>query len=169
MAKLYELTQEQQHLYNLLESGEGINQETGEIDPVVFEQLKLNGEELKEKALATAIVYKQLMSDYMALYEEEKNLSQRRKRIEKSAESLKNYLSDCLVVANLTEEKLSNTKAVISFRKSEATNIIDENIIPERYKVVKTTIAVSEIRAVLRTGIEVPGAELIENQNIQIK
>ena len=64
---LYELTQEQLYLYNLLMTGEAVDPETGEIDPVVAEQLELTGEELENKIKGVAIIYKQLLSYFGVL------------------------------------------------------------------------------------------------------
>ena len=70
MATLYDLTQEQMYLYNLLASGEAIDSETGEVDPVVDERLQLNTEDLDNKIKGTAIIFKQLMADAKMLKDE---------------------------------------------------------------------------------------------------
>ena len=102
---LYELTQEQLYLYNLLMTGEAVDPETGEIDPVVAEQLQLTGEELENKIKGVAIVYKQLSADAKMLKEEEDNLVARRKRAERNAETLKRRLEEAMLLIGKTQYK----------------------------------------------------------------
>lgn len=169
MATLYELTQDQLFLYNLLLTGDAINMETGEIDPVVAEQLKLTGEELENKIKGVGIVYKQLVADAKMLKEEEENLGARRKRAERNAETLKSRLEDCMLA--IGKEEYKDTKVSISFRKSTRVEIRNENILPKEYMVEKTTYTPSKtmIMEALKNGVEVEGAELVEAKNIQIK
>jgi len=166
---LYELTEEQQFLYNLLQTGEGVNMETGEIDPVVAEQLEINGQELDEKIKGTAIIYKQLIADAKMLKEEEDNIVARRKRAERNAEFLKNRLEFALLQLGKTEFK--DTKVNITFRKSTRVEITDESKLPIDYIVEKVTRTPSKtlIMDALKAGTNVEGAMLVEAQNIQIK
>lgn len=169
MATLYELTQDQLYLYNLLITGEGIDMETGEIDPVVAEQLKMTGEELDQKIKGVGIVYKQLVADAKMLKEEEENLVARRKRAERNAEMLKSRLESSMLLLNKTEFK--DTKVNISFRKSTKVEIVDESKLSKDYIVEKVTYTPSKtaIMEALKNGVNVEGAKLVESQNIQIK
>lgn len=169
MATLYDLTQEQMYLYNLLASGEAIDSETGEVDPVVDERLQLNTEDLDNKIKGTAIIFKQLMADAKMLKDEEDNLANRRKRAEKNAEYLKQRLQDCMLAVGKTE--LKDTKVNITFRKSSRIEITSEQDLPIDYVVEKITYTPSKeaIKKAILEGKTIAGASLIETQNIQIK
>ena len=166
---LYELTQEQQYLYDLLANGEAIDMETGEIDPVVEEQLKINNEQIDEKIKAWGIVCKQLQADAKMLKDEEEAISIRRKRAERHAELVKNRLENQMIL--LGKLQFKDTKVDISFRKAKKVEITNEELLPEEYLSVKTTITPAKtlIMSALKEGKEVQGATLVETQNIQIK
>ena len=166
---LYELTKEQQYLYDLLANGEAIDMETGEIDPVVEEQLKINNEQIDEKIKAWGIVCKQLQADAKMLKDEEEAISIRRKRAERHAELVKNRLENQMIL--LGKLQFKDTKVDISFRKAKKVEIVNEKLLPEEYLSVKTTITPAKtlIMSALKEGKEVQGATLVETQNIQIK
>lgn len=166
---LYELTKEQQYLYDLLANGEAIDMETGEIDPVVEEQLKINNEQIDEKIKAWGIVCKQLQADAKMLKDEEEAISIRRKRAERHAELVKNRLENQMIL--LGKLQFKDTKVDISFRKAKKVEITNEELLPEEYLSVKTTITPAKtlIMTALKEGKEVQGATLVETQNIQIK
>lgn len=169
MATLFSLTQEQAYLLDLLESGDAIDLETGEIDPVVAEQLQLTGEQLDEKIKGTAIVYKQLVANAKMYKDEEENIIALRKRAERNAELLKNRLQEAMLYVGKTE--LRDPKATITFRKSTRVEILDESKLPKDYIIEKTTYTPSKtaIMDAIKNGVNVEGAKLVEVQNIQIK
>ena len=165
---LYELTQEQLFLYEMLTNGDAVDQETGEIDPVVAERLEINGKDLDEKIKAVGIVYKQLLADANALKNEENNLAKRRRKVERNAELIKNRLQNSMLL--LGRDKFKDSKLDISFRKSTKTEIINETIIPEEFMKIETTRTPlkAEIKTAIQNGVDVPGAIIVETQNIQI-
>ena len=169
MATLYDLTQEQMYLYNLLSTGEAIDPETGEIDEVVAEQLDLNGQELDKKIKAVAIIYKQLSADAKMLKEEEDNIIARRKRAERNAETLKRGLESSMLL--LGKEQFKDTKVDISFRKSTKVEIINENDLDKAYLTEKVTYSPNKtlIASELKAGVIINGARLVDCKNIQIK
>lgn len=169
MASLYELTQEQLHLYNMLISGDAIDIETGEIDPVVAELLEFNSKDLDKKIVSTGLIYKQLMADVEVMKKEEENLEIRRKRRERNAELVKLRLQNAMIM--LGRDKFYDPKLEISFRGSAKVEIDNESIIPREFFAEKTTYTPikSSICAAIRDGVDVPGARLVEVKNIQIK
>lgn len=137
--------------------------ETGEI--VDAEKLDALQMEKEQKIENIALWIKNLTSDAEALKAEKQAFADRQKTAENKAASLKKYLSDYLA-----GEKYKSSKVSISFRKSEAVNILDMSKIPEQYlKVAEPTANKTEIKNALKAGEAVAGAELVENQNIQIK
>lgn len=145
-----------------------IDEETGEIkDYEAFEELQIQKEEKIEN---TALWYKNLVAESKAIREEEKALAERRKSLEHRAESLKNFVNQAL-----QGNKFSTSKVAISYRKSTAVEVDDEFIDyamknndrlltfkkPEANKTV--------IKDMLKDGVEIPHATLIERNNMSIK
>ena len=102
-----------------------------------------------------------------AIREEEKALASARRAAETKADSLQRYL-DRILDGN----KFSTPKVAISYRKSKAVQIADEDafikagayLILQEPKIDKK--AISEA---LKNGTVIAGAELVERNNIQIK
>ena len=73
---------------------------------------------------------------------------------------------------------MSTQKVAISFRKSESVEIEDEERVityaqkngrDDLLSYKAPTVNKSAIKAVIKTGKEIPGAVLVEKQNIQIR
>lgn len=147
-----------------------VDPETGEImDYDAFEQLQM---ERDQKLENVACWIKDLKAQANAIREEEQNLFERRKSIEKKAERLKTYLEIAL-----KGESFSSPKCAVSFRRSASVEIEDQDMLiawAERNGIdsmLKKTITVNkkEVANFMKTGIAVPGASARENWNIQIK
>lgn len=160
MATLYELNHD---LQTVIDSGFVFNEETGE---VIFDQENLDELEMQyaDKLEGCAIYYKNLMSDSKALRDEEKNLAERRRIIDNKAARMAEYISK-----NLNGEKFSTSKVNITWRKSKQVVIEDEMAIPDEYKKITATANKTAISKALKSGAIVPGATLIEKNNIGIK
>jgi hypothetical protein len=80
---------------------------------------------------------------------------------------LKEYLSKVVGEGN----KFELPEAKISWRKSEATFIKDENLIPEKFVTIVTEKKIDKvaIKNAIKSGEDVPGAELLNRNNMQIK
>ena len=155
---IYEIEQE---ILNL------IDPETGEIkDFEAFEALNMARDEKIENI---AMWIKNLNAEAKAIREEEKNLAERRTASENKAESLKKYLDRIL-----NGEKFSTAKIAISYRKSDAVEIADEEsfiktadgayLVPQAPKIDKNAI-----KQALKNGVVISGVKLVERNNIQIK
>lgn len=140
-----------------------VDMETGEIiDAEKLDKLQMDRDQKIENI---ALWIKNLVSDAEALKAEKMAFADRQRAAENKAASLKKYLSDYMA-----GEKYKSAKVSVSFRKSEAVNIVDMSQIPEQYlKVAEPTADKTGIKAALKAGEVIAGAELIENQNIQIK
>lgn len=169
MANLYELTQEQIRLYDRLSSEDAINKETGEVDESLAEALSLNQEELENKIIGTALVYKQLNADSEMIKNEIEALQERYARINNNAKYVKERLENSLL--DLGMMKFDNPKFSISFRKTTKVEITDESLIPAEFMKTKTTVEPSkkDIADAIKSGKEVAGCYLEENHKIQIK
>lgn len=150
---------------------ECIDTDTGEIlDFERLDELQLAREAKLENI---ALYIKNLQADAEAIREEEKALAERRKAKENRAASLKEYLSKALDGNTFETAKVS-----LSFRSSTKVNIEDElsvveylekNHIEDALKYSMPKISLAEVGKLLKAGIEIPGAVLQENNNLQIK
>lgn len=167
--KLYEITNDYLALMQAIENDE-IPEEA------IADTLEAIKGEIEVKADNIACLLKNLDADIMAFKAEETRLAERRKVKEKAHERLKQYLSDMLQRVNIG--KVETARNNITFRKSEAVEVDEavfikwateqfnrEDLITATYteKANKT-----EIKKILKTGVEMPGVTLITKQNIQL-
>ena len=172
MASLYEINQSilncvevEQSILNCVEvePGTTVNMETGEV--IDLEKLSLLKMERSEKIRNIALWVKNLKADAMALTEEKAAFYKRQKAAETKAAPLESYLANVL-----DGEKVKGTEFSIGWRKSKAVTITDETKLPETFLIAQPPkVDKTAIRNALTCGEDVPGAELIENMNIQIK
>lgn len=128
--------------------------------------------EFDVKADNTACVIKQLTAEAQAIKEQEQALKTRREAKEKAADRLKDLLS--VNMQRIGREKIDTARNLISFRKSTALVIDDE----EAFKAVhadlcerKTEVKIPRkvITELIKGGQEISGATLETRQNLQIK
>lgn len=155
------------NLYEIDEAIMGcVDMETGEI--IDTEQLDKLSMERDQKIENIALWIKNLNADAEALKAEKEAFDARKKAAENKAASLKKYLS-----GYLAGNAFKSTKVAISFRRSESVQVNDINAIADfdtQYvKYAEPTADKTAIKKALKDGIAIPGVELVENQNIQIK
>lgn len=141
-----------------------IDLETGEIiDPERLEALQM---ERGRKIENVALWVKNLKADLTAFKAEKEAFAERERQAKNKIESLSNWLTRAL-----NGEKFSTSKVAVSFRNSEAVEIIDEAAIPKEYirQKIETAPDKIAIKEALKHNIEVPGAALLQNKNISIK
>ena len=154
MATLYEINEE---ILNCVDT------ETGEIiDPEKLSQLQMD---FDDKVEGIALWIKDLLSDAAAIKAEKDKLNERQKVCVNKAKNLKEYLSGFLA-----GQKFKTPRVAISYRKSESVNVSDIWKIPDDYLKYKDPDPdKTKIKSALKAGVSIPGVELIENRNIQIK
>ena len=154
MASLYEINQ------RIMDC---IDMETGEI--VDLDRLHDLQMERGDKIRNIACYIKNLRSDAAQYDEEAKTFAARKKAAQTKADSLTAYLSSML-----NGEKVKDREYSISWRKSESVNITDDSLLPDTYLVPQPPkVDKAGIKAALKAGTAVTGAELAEKNNIQIK
>lgn len=150
---------------------ECIDWETGEI--VDFEKLSQFQMERGEKIEAVALWVKNLVSDAEAYKKEKDAFAERQKSAEDKAKRLKIWIGQAL-----NGEKMTTDKVAISFRKSESVEIQDENEfvcmatnegLEHLLSYKEPTPNKPEIKAAIKNGAKIAGAELVQKQNITIK
>lgn len=155
MAKLYEIDAE------ILAC---LDEETGEIvDPEKLNALMMQRE---HKIESVALWVKNLLSDAEAYKAEKEAFAEREKAAKNKAESLKNWLSFVL-----DGQKFESSRVSVTFRKSEAVQIDDENKIPREFirEKIESSPDKTLIKKVIKAGDKVEGCSIVLNNNIQIK
>lgn len=148
-----------------------VDQETGEIlDYEAFSDLQMARD---AKIEGMSLWWKNLSAEAAAIRAEEIRLAERRKDLEKKADRLKQYLAEIL-----DGTKFSTGRVACSFRKSKSVEITDE---AEFIRQMQETqhfefltysapkVNRTEIANALKAGQLVPGAQLIEKNNLSIK
>ena len=145
--------------------------ETGEvIDPAKLDALQM---ERTAKLEGVALWIKNLEADIAAYKAEMASFAERRKVAENKLDGLKRYLTQAL-----GGQKFQTPKCAVSFRKSVAVEIADEaafkayavaNGHADLLTIQEPKISLTGVKNALNDGAELPGAALVERQNIQIK
>lgn len=121
----------------------------------------------EDKMHAVALYIKEIEAAADACKDAEETIRTRRKFHEGKAERLREYLSRVVVPG----EKREWADAKISWRRSEAVEIISLDRIPSAYIDVRVEHVPKKdaIKASIKAGNVVDGAELAIRQNLQIK
>ena len=148
-----------------------VDPETGEIlDYEAFEALQM---EKDQKLENVALWYKNLVAEAEAIKAEKNILADREKKCKEKAESLKKYLAQALAGT-----KFKTARVECSFRTSTKVEIKDEAAFIkameesqhfEYLKFKAPEINKTAITDAIKSGLTVEGAELVKNQNIQIR
>lgn len=155
MASLYEIDQAILACVDL-ETGEIIDQE--QLDNLMMER--------SEKIESVALWVKNLESDAVAYKAEKEAFALREKQASDKAKRLKEWL------ARVCEgEKFSTTKCSVSFRSSEAVEIVDASEIPDAYLRVKMTSEPDKvaIKDAIKAGMVIGGCQLVKKLSTSIK
>lgn len=163
---LYEINQE---IAAIIDDLEYIDEETGEVyisEEALARLQQLNiDRDVKLENIGAFI--KNLDAEVKAMKDEIKNLRERIGRKERKAEQLAQMVNVDLQAHGETKKEFP--KVAYSFRKSTAVEITDEEKLPKEYMKVTYEPSKTEIKKAIQKGLEVPGAELVEKQNLQIK
>ena len=140
-----------------------VDVETGEIfDIDKFEELAMTRDAKIENI---CLWIKNLKAHAEALKAEKDSLAQRQKAAETKMESLKRYIS-----GYLEGTAFETAKVKVSYRKSEAVEIMEGAVIPDEYlRFKEPEVNKTELKAALKKGVKIAGVSIVENQNIQIK
>lgn len=159
---LYRIERQYLELMHRIEEAEG------EITPEIDQALTLTEQQLQEAAINLGFVIKTFDYNEEIITAEIDRLTSLKKKVVKSKELLKNRLS--ISMQQFGIEKIESPTLKLSFRKSKAVEISDEPAIPAAYlnqpppKPDKTAI-----KEAIQRGEQVPGAELVERLNLQIR
>ena len=145
-----------------------IDPDTGELlDFERFNELQM---ERDTKIEQIAVWYKDTTADAAKLKTEIDNLSERKCVLDRRADRQKEYL-DMLLCGN----KFETPRCVISYRKSESTEVKDGFIAWAAANNIDLLTAKppepnkTEIKKYIKGGGKCPFAEIVEKQNVQVK
>lgn len=165
MTALYEIVRHRAEFERLAESGE--------LDPqLILDTLESLDGELNDKAVSVAQFSRNIEATAAAVREAGKAMLERAARLEKRAESIRNYLLLQMEFAQVS--KIECPWFVISIRKNPPAVVIDDEAqIPDAYKVVPEPPPPrpdkAKIKDALRAGDDVPGARLVQGERLEIK
>lgn len=146
---------------------DAVDPETGEIvNEEAFAALDELSVERDTKVENILLWIKNLLSDAEQLKAEKMAFDERKKKVEKKAESLICYISSAL-----DGQKFETTKVTASWRKSEVA-VFDGDIetLPDEFKrYVKPEVNKTELKKALKAGVVIAGAHLEKKNNLQIK
>ena len=140
-----------------------IDLETGEIiAPEKLEALKMDKH---EKLRNIAFVALNAAADVKAYEEQEKKFAARKRSAKATVEWARETLA-----RELGGQKMKEPEFSISYRKSEAVEVADEAAVPDEFRIPQPDkIDRAALKAALKNGAVIAGAQIVERQNIQIK
>lgn len=164
MTSLYDIDSRLANIFRM-EDGTVADKETGEVlDAEVLENLQM---ERSEKIDNILCFIKNLEADELKYKAEAEYQASRAERNRKKAAQLKEYLAEHLEAG----KKFESAHGEIRWRKSTAVDVPDVMALPEEFRKVKETWTADKavIGKLLKSGMTVCGASLVERQNIQIR
>ena len=141
-----------------------------ELDPEVMKDTLDSIEDaIENKAENIAKLVRNLESDVSAYKEEEDRLKTKRQAAENKVKWLKTYLEDNMKLTGKT--KFKSGMFNFSIQKNPASvNITDERIIPDEFLIQQPPkVDKTSLKEALKSGIEVPGAELKQTEGLRIR
>ena len=142
-----------------------LDHETGEIPESWATFLDDVQMERDAKILGCAALYKSWSREADAIRTEEKSLAARRYSLEARGERIKGWMVQNMAAG----EKLSDARCALAWRKSTSTEVYDAALVPAEYTRTEVIVEKMAVGDALKAGAVVPGARLVENQNLQIK
>ena len=159
--KLYEIEERYRAFADKMEAQEG------ELTEQDFAELDGIEEDFTEKANNYAGLIKELEAESKALSEAAKSFKERADRKANTAEYLRERLKKAMDF--IGKDKVETINAVVSFRRSQSVEIVNEKEIPETFLKVSYAVDKAAIKDKLKNGELIPGAVLKENKSLQIK
>ena len=158
--KLYELAENYNELLALLDNEEATAEELADTLDGINDAIEVKVDNICR-------VRKYLEGKVEVYKAEAKRLTALAKQAENNAGSMKNYLDEQLKRMNI--KKMDTELFKLSYRKSDSVNVIDLDAVPEEYKRITIALDKTAIKKAIKDGKTVNGAELVINQNLQIR
>ena len=142
-----------------------IEENGGELTPELEEQITITEHDRESKCEGYVSVIRQLKSKSQLIKDEAKRLLDAARTYDKSVERLEdNLLSSIVQLGNIKTNFVS-----ISTRRNKSVEIADDVEIPLQYQRVKIEANKTAIKEALESGIDVPGATIVEKYSLLIR
>lgn len=127
---------------------------------------------LEIKAQNVAYAIRNLEASAAAIKEAEQQMAERRKRMEKRAEQIRDYLKSCMELAGVT--KIDCPHFALSIAKNpDSVEIYEAGLIPADYLKESPPPPPAPdkalIKQAIKDGFDVPGAKLVQGTRLNIK
>jgi hypothetical protein len=130
--------------------------------------IELNREDFDDKADCYAKLIRSLMADADALKGEEERFVARRKNLENKAEWLKTNLQNSMTALDI--KKLKTLLFTYTIQKNPPKLLYDEAALPEEYFIPQPDkVNTEKLKSDLKSGAEIPGAALVQSENLRIR
>ncbi len=126
--------------------------------------------QLQDKAVNVAKFMQNLGATAKAIKDAEQQMAKRRKAIENRAQWIKDYLKNNMQAAGIT--KIESPWFLLAIQKNpEAVEITNEDLLPDDFKTEVITMKIDKaaIKQVIKDGVSVPGAVLIQGTRLAIR
>lgn len=158
MATLYEMSSATRTLYEMLMNDE--------IDEQTFNDT-VEGMGAIEKVEGYCQIISQLNAESDMFKAEIERLAKKKSALDNRVKWLKSQLYDFYLANGC--EKIKAGTFTVSVRKSECVDIPDISKIPKKYCNVTVSPDKTAIKAALKQGLKVSGAEIVSRESVQIK
>lgn len=144
-----------------------IDEETGEL--LNLDDLEKDEALFQDKLEACGVYAKEMAADIESYKTEMASLKKRLDGLTKKYDAFTQYIGLNMIMAETASYETAKVK--LSFRHSSAVEITDEKSIPEEYMTEKVARSADKkaIKDAIKQGIEIPGARVVEHNNLQIK
>ena len=166
--RLYELTEQYNQVMDML------NNTDADMQAIKDTLEGLQGD-IEDKAINIAKMIKTLDADIETIKVEEKRLNDRRKVYENRKDSIKEYLEQQLKTVGI--EKVKTATMTVSMQNNPpSVNIVDEEALKEWAKgkdfcwiVKEPELSKRALLDGMKSGIEIPGAEIKQTKSLRIR
>ncbi len=160
---LYELQNQQLELNALLE------EMGGELTPEIEEKLTIHENEIQNKMESYCKAIRCYESDIDGIKSEMERLKARKESSEKAVQRMKEAMLNAMTTFGMDKIQAGTFK--IGTRKSQSLDVLDEALVPDKFKSEVTTIKVDKnaIKDAIKNGEQVEGVKLNDNTNLTIK
>ena len=143
-----------------------VDEETGEVDEGKLEQLNQLNIDRDNKIESCVLYAKSLRADGDAIMNESNTLKDRATKKFNKAERILQYVD-----MSLNGEKFETERCLVTYRPSQAVEILNEDALDDKYFRVKTDRKPDKavIKKALKAGEMVTGAVLVDKLNMSVK
>lgn len=150
----------------ILDLGDDLFVDTESGDVVSLDEIEALEMAREDKIEGWGLWIKNKTAELDAIKAEAKKLSERASALSNRIEASKNRYQQYLA-----GEKVSTPRLSVSYRKTQAVEIVNANLLHPDYLRTKTIVEADKvtIKDAIKAGLEVPGAVLVERQSMTIK